>query len=281
MSYTIAMDLKGDVCAFLLQQIRAMGFPYERSADLMELATDFQMLKARVIAPKRRKVELADGLVVPLSLQLGFDAFALCAQAGRDLRPYQSRLLKKEDFRDLMLIDWGIQHFHMGTALEADGFMKRTDPLLFALVTDNHIHCVGFWSHGSWSDLEVVGIVHDNWPELIDKYRIHNIQGLSYTPTSADIGRLRNAQVNTAFEPRPGVFYFPPGGGQVLSGHSFIATQLALRLQRAVDVLTTKVKERIQELGGLTSSMTVSAYLGFNQLEARDQAGHLIAAQAV
>jgi hypothetical protein len=54
--------------------------------------------------------------MVPARLAAGEQAFLTAVVAGDNLRPYQNTRLAKADFDDGLLNDFGIQHFHLGTA---------------------------------------------------------------------------------------------------------------------------------------------------------------------
>ncbi len=229
----IEIDIERDVRDHLRNEVIKLGYQYAGPDDLNTIATKFLMLKARLIPASRRIVEIANDLQVPEDLKKGFEAFRRQAESGNALYPYQSKKIDDEAFIDSMFVEWGIQHFHLGESLESDGFVSRTDPLLFALVTNSHVYCIGFWSHGEWADTEIVGKIHDNWPETIAKFRATSVVELACTPSSADLKTLRRNGVSAFFEPRPGVIYGPIAGGQTTTGHSARAMMHAVKLLKS------------------------------------------------
>lgn len=226
----IEIDIERDVRDHLRNEISKLGYLYSGPDDLNTIATKFLMLKARLIPAGKRIVEHANDLQVPVDLKNGFDAFKIEAESGGNLHPYQSKKIDDEAFIDAMFVEWGIQHFHLGESVDSDEFVSRTDPLLFALVTSSHIYCIGFWSHGEWADMEIVGKIHDNWPETIAQFRATSLLALTNPPSSADLKKLRKSGVSSFFEPRPGVIYGPIAGGQTACGHSARAMMHAINL---------------------------------------------------
>jgi len=98
--------------------------------------------------------------------------------ADDDLRPHQSTQLERPDYEDGLLNDFGIQHFHLGTAQHPNKpfFVSREDPLLFGLVQDDAFYCIGYYKHGDWSKTELLDIVHAHWPSVISDHTISGIQ---------------------------------------------------------------------------------------------------------
>ena len=122
---------------------------------------------------------------------------------------------------DRLYIHWGIHHLHLGRYLEPDGFMERTGPLLFCRFDNKNAYFINVFPHSStsWTDQDMIRILHDNWPESIEIYRLRGVIGLDRTITNENIRTLRDGNVNTAVEVREGVVYIPPGGGVSSSGH--------------------------------------------------------------
>lgn len=80
-------------------------------------------------------------------------------QAQRD-----KRLHRRSDL-ELLISDWGLHHLHLTTELEPDGFVERTDDLLFAAFTDKDAYLIGIYPHGSWVLREVIETLVQEWPD--------------------------------------------------------------------------------------------------------------------
>ena len=98
-----------------------------------------------------------------------------------------------------MLNDFGIQHFHLGTKEHPriPSFVARTDPLLFAMVQENDLYCIGYYKHGEWSKATLLDVVHENWPDTISGYSVADVR-LAHLYTDDEHEKLRKADINVA-----------------------------------------------------------------------------------
>jgi len=270
----IEMDLKRDIARQLVSLIRSWGYECADDEPLLEIGCRFQMLQARVPPPQPRELIFATGFICPPDQQRGLWEFRVRSRSGAPLKPFLSRTSQKADFRDGMLIDWGILHFHLSDELQADGFVRRSDDVLFAMVRENAIYCIGFWPHKSWSKQDVIGIVHDNWPRLIEQYRVKGLVGLSRPITDQDVEKLRKANINTIVEPRPAAFYLGPGGGMASSGHSIVAVTKTSYLLDVIEHLEDEARKSLETIG--RESCQLLAHLESDRVSVKDESGNVI-----
>ncbi|HBL12133.1 MAG TPA: hypothetical protein DD379_12130, partial [Cyanobacteria bacterium UBA11162] len=137
-----------------------------------------------------------------------------------DLRPHLSKRIGNLDYNDLLLNDWGIYHLHLGTTLDASGFITRTGPVLFARFDHKRAFLINVMKHDNWSRQEFIRILHENWPDSIESFRPYGIQKLKYVPSDTDIKDCRKAGIQTAVQLEEGIVYLPIGGGYAVSGIS-------------------------------------------------------------
>jgi|MTBAKSStandDraft_2_1061841.scaffolds.fasta_scaffold05625_2 hypothetical protein len=90
-------------------------------------------------------------------------------------------------------------------------------------ITENIFYEINIFNHGNWTNLDIVEIIHSNWPETIERFMLKDILGLSFVPTSADIKQLRRGQVNPFIQTNDGTVYSPIGGGYMTNGTSMEA----------------------------------------------------------
>jgi hypothetical protein len=141
---------------------------------------------------------------------------------GEDLNRRYSKSLKKLQYNDLMLHDWGIHHLHLGLAIEKDGFfVERTGDLLFVLRRDDDLYLLDVRAHGAWTDADLVEIVHTNWPDTIAQYRLKGLTGPALSPVQRK--NLRDRNGNAGILMQDGTFYMAIGGGIVGSGDNLRA----------------------------------------------------------
>lgn len=223
-------------------------------------------IEHRLVENRPRKIHYSDHFSCPTELERGWEILKNKIESGQDIKPHLSKLVLKATNKDFLLNDWRIHHFHLGEELEGD-FIKRTGPLLFAIVTDIKFYVIDIFSHGKWADCDIVEIIHKNWPDLISNYRIRNVTGLSHKETSQDRLNLRKNHVNSFFECSDGSIYAPIGGGSVLSGYSientlFKVDQTIRELEHLQDFLEN-------ELSNLRSEIEGCGYEGEESLEAK------------
>ncbi|TGE81343.1 hypothetical protein C7Y70_13125 [Pseudoalteromonas sp. KS88] len=141
----------------------------------------------RKIPRKAREVVFPKNFEVPKEIAKGFELFCSNASLGGDLAPYMSKgteIYKFEmepDGDDVMVnrtVDglfnhWNIRHFHLGMKMKGR-YIERSGPLLYAIVTEDKIYAIAIMEHGAWVDKNLLTIVKDNWPELIDDNKVVN-----------------------------------------------------------------------------------------------------------
>ncbi len=182
-------------------------------------------LGKRRIRSCRRQVFIAKEFTCPEGHREVLERIKETVQTGNTLTPYQSKaVLEKPSAKDGLLFDWDIHHLHLGKMINADGFVARTKDLLFVRATDTSIYFLSVGSHGDWGDVELLEIIHRNWPETIVHRKMKGIvigpDGVA--PTSDEIVELRKgAYMMTALS--DGTAYSPPGGGIASSGDSVAA----------------------------------------------------------
>ena len=180
----------------------------------------YQRYKCRIIDKRPRIALEASGLSVPQIYQSAYQEIISDIENGNDLKKYQSRNLKKLDYDDDMLSHWGIQHFHLGQTIEDDGYVKRSGDLLFIHFSEINAHILGFFNHGAWIDLEIIEILHENWPQELAVFR----SGSNTAPlTESDYKALRKKHANANVTVQDGTEYLSPGMGVTANGAPFFA----------------------------------------------------------
>ena len=139
---------------------------------------------------------------------------------GADLTPYRSRQSQNTEFQDGLFDHWNIHHFHLGRNFEKDGFVERTNDLLFCLIDDTFAYCIKVASHDSspWVKKELITIIHRNWPDALDHCRARGISSLATDLQDEDLGKLRKAGIVTILDMEDGTFYIEPGIGRTSGG---------------------------------------------------------------
>ena len=152
------------------------------ASPLNSLLLTYGNWRSRFVHTQPRTVHLSSKLRASLQAtehKAALGAISAAIQAGDDLTPYLSRGIKtayvpqaQRDKRlhrrsdlDLLISDWGLHHLHLATQLEPDGFVHRTDDLLFAAFTDEDAYLIGIHPHGNWALRELVEVLVREWPD--------------------------------------------------------------------------------------------------------------------
>lgn len=196
---------------------------------------------------------------------------------GADLTKYLSRRIrvgfelpqnpaKKKLARlqhlDLLLNDWGIYHLHLSTNVEADGFVKRDDPLLFAMFRPNKAYLLDIGTHDTFVNEALARIAIESWPADQLFVKLQGVLGLQRgSPYSSDERKqLRSAGIASFIQIGSQV-YSPPGGIST-AGTSARAAMWSNRVMRILEHFEEDVRQDplriidfIRQHGGNPSEM--------------------------
>lgn len=246
-SGTIIADFFEDMAGMARQELLAAHYKVSSSDKAEEVVTAYFNVLARRIAARPRTVFIANGFQCPAEHRAGFDLVCEKAKSGDALWPHQSRKLADANFDDSLLNDWGINHLHLGTRIEADGFVTRSGPVLYARVTLGELSCIAIIDHGNWSKRQLLEIVHSNWPNSIAGSTIRG-DGLEYEASDDQIKDLRAAGVNVLTQRADGTIHFGPGGGYATNGRGMQVVNSMIGWRRLSNKLERTTAEKLGDL---------------------------------
>ena len=230
------------------KKLISAGYSDPTSAEAEDIVRAYLNVRRRRVSIRRRAVHRA-AYSAPPDLVEGEKEFLAKAKAGEDLLPHQSTSLEQPDYEDGMLNDFGIQHFHLGTTQHPTrpSFVARTDPILFAMVREDDLYCIGYYGHGEWSRATLLDVIHENWPDTIAGFSLDGVT-LAHSYTDDEHEKLRRADINVATQRPDGTIHMGPGGGTTLAGTSIrdmrdlmSARQFCSQLESAVIVEVRKL----------------------------------------
>lgn len=245
----IETDFQNDWIDFLSKELFNHGFDKSSLPKREDISNYHFNFMIRKIPSIPRAILKADTFIYPNQNRDVLLSIEAKIEFGEDLTCYLSDKIDKLRFDDDLLNDWGIHHLHLGSNFEHNPkFIKRTSELLFVRFSDAKAYFIGVYDHKSWTKQELIEIIHRNWPESIEKFRIKGINGISRIPTEQDIYALRKGHVNYVIKIEPDNFYIPIGDGVMLSGVSSRAAKWSLRYERRVDEFETYLQKNIRNI---------------------------------
>jgi hypothetical protein len=250
---TVEIDLVHDWNEFLISQFKR--FPFLDESEYLNIPVDKLSILYfnwfyRLIQPVKRKVHYSKEFICPANLKAGLKEVVRKIQSGHELIAHQSRNLKKLKFNDGLFNDWGLQHLHLGTEIEEDGFVTRNGDVLYILFDNENAYLIQVMDHKSFSKLELMRIVHRNWPETISKHRAVGFDSLAYEITDNDVHLSRKEGSNIFIEV-DGIIYFPTGGGITSSKKSVSALRHSdfyfFRVKNIEKKIKTNLNQYVQD----------------------------------
>ena len=242
------MSLLSDLSRLIEDQLDKNSISYDRSMPLDRLVARYFEMNVRQVQPVPRQVHFSDRIHPSLgelsrqgrddpSAENAWGAVFRLRQllvAGANVNGFLSTRIRRATVRDGLLWHYGMHHFHLASEMDAHGFVKRSDHLLFAIVAPEDAYFVDVRPHppkGSieWSSQELLHIVHSNWPHLIEANVLRGIHGTQLA--DGEIHELRRKNANYAIE-IDGKAIAPLGGGMAGDGSSVLCTIFASKLLR-------------------------------------------------
>lgn len=221
--------------------------------DLNKICLLYMNLYRRLIEAKPRKIYKSKEFKSPKGLETNLQDLENRIIKGDDLTPFLSRKLKKLDFPDATLNEWGIYHLHLGGLKNPDEFSGGFNELLFVMFDDSNAYFIQIMTHKDWTNKELITIIHKNWPALITRFKTMMI---SVEKTSdSDRMKWRKGGINIPITMDDGTTYFGPGGGILLTQYSIldknycnIMIKNLKRIEREILNMKIIIKSKIKEI---------------------------------
>lgn len=207
-------------------ELTKAGFDHSNRRE-EECTIIWQVWNRRIVRPIIRQVHKAKSFVCPPSLKRGLYQLNDAFKKSSVLWPWQSKLIEKPTYEDGLYNDYGVIHFHLGTEFDSKGYIKRTGELLFAIVDNQNVYEIGIYNHGDWYEVDILDIIDENWPHLLNPVTIQALD-IVYSPTTRkEVKTLRDANILSLIKLKSGRIIAPPGGGVASDGTSVEAVEAA------------------------------------------------------
>lgn len=257
-TYDLKIDFYRDWKDLLKRRLLEEGFKKD------DLSTDvcFQYFNysRRLISPLPRKVRISKEFHCPENLREGLDLIIEKIKNGVDLKPHLSKGILNLNYHDDLLNDWGIHHLHLGTIKDNSGFFRRTGPVLFVRFDNKCAYIINVMRHGSWAKQEMIRIIHNNWPESVERFQLVGVSAANPALTDKQYKEARHSHSIVLVEGGKGTVYGPLGMGYSTSGHSLEVSRtcdsIAIRLRdyekfikEHISTLVNEMIERGKDVG--------------------------------
>ncbi len=241
------MDLFRALASVLLSELLGKGYRIPAGWGDTEIVEGYINLVFRQLPPEPRKLQKAIALSCPPDVTAGLAELVRKIEAGEPLRPHQSRTLKKPRYNDGLFTDWGVQHFHLGTVVQSDGFVERTGPVLFAFCKGRNFYAIQIYEHGAWAKPEVVELLQANWPAITAPFELKGIKPTTPELSEEDIAAFRKAGLMHLVQV-DGKFVYPMGGGVVSTGDSATVVKDVSTLRTLCRELEDLVRKELEDV---------------------------------
>jgi hypothetical protein len=225
-SSLIRAEFWKDFVAFIKQQLVKAGMLLDGTESDEKILIAYYNRAARELLPRPRSVHTPKDFSVLAEHQSAIADIRREIESGVDLSPRLSKRIKDWEYVDKMLADFGIHHLHLGNTIEADGFVTRGGPLLYARFDPGNAYFLAILGHNEWTNPDLIEIIHANWPETIARLKIPAL-GLQYPISAQDRKELRKANIDAPIELKDGTIYGSLGGGVSSDG---TPTVIAMRI---------------------------------------------------
>jgi hypothetical protein len=225
----------------------------------------FESLRRRIVQ-KPRVLKIADDFRCPVEEEAGWKALQDKVRRGEDLNPHLSGRHASLFNQDGLLAEWGAHHFHLGTGPDPQksSYVKRTGPLVYALVDDITFCAINVYPHGSWEEIGIIESIHRNWPDMIRKYRVKGIGGEILDKPQRRT--LRKKNLNVCVATADGTVYMPIGGGVTGAGVKLESLMCADRWHAEIQVLQPEFENQLDQV---MTTLKRHGYAGENEIEAQ------------
>ena len=245
-THNLRLDFIRDWHQHVVAELARLGYAVDATESIEALTYKYYNVARRRILSQPRQIFEARVFVCPQQHGGGYAALKAKIIAGDDINPNLSKRLLSAEYEDLLLNDWGIHHFHLGDT-KVRGFVERTGPLLFAYVAQDAVYCIAVRDHQAFSEKALLAILHENWPDVLARFRMRGVISVDVEYTDAERAVLRNAGIQTLVQVVPGVVYYAPGGGYTSAGTSLAAQMWTNRRLREIHFLEEYVRVHLDQ----------------------------------
>jgi hypothetical protein len=222
------MDFFNDLRGAIEFNLNRWRVNYNKMAPIEDLLLDYLTMIKKMVSARPRIVKFSPDLTAKLSTHSKRNEILLIQQlfaAGKNVNPYQSKRLLQTNFHDHLVYEWEIYHFHLSDSTQKNSsFVKQVNQLLFVHVSHHEAIFLDAVNHapGIFGDTRGIEILHDHFPNVIDRYVDTRESEHFLIPdvNALERQRLWDKGYNIPMTSIRGKMYVNPGLGRTTSGHN-------------------------------------------------------------
>jgi hypothetical protein len=249
----VHLDFHADVLVLAERALVANGAVVGPGGPHLDAVYRYYAHLRRLVEQRCYRVLEAAELVCPPQFAAGYAQLKNELENGIDVTARLSTRITKPAYKDMLLNDWGVTHFHVNLRDPA-GDVKHENTILLAMIHDDIVYCIGFFPHRAWTRIEYLEIMQRNWPQSLQHARVH--AAMAYEMTDDERAKMRDRKANVLTNVN-GVVYGAIGGGYTAAGTSMRAHREADHALLSLDSYEVWVRTNaativaaIEEAGG-------------------------------
>lgn len=134
--YSIEIDLLSDLQNISKHRLYDVGFEVADKTEEDWIRLFFNVQK-RLVTNTPRTILKSKEFVCPPQYSEALKEIEEKITYGQSLSMYMSKTILDLGYKDLLLFDWNIHHFHLSKRKNRDRFVKRSDFELFVFFTED------------------------------------------------------------------------------------------------------------------------------------------------
>lgn len=247
------LNMKEELNNLAALKLTQAGYNNIRVSEALE---QYYNAALRSIIPKPRTIMKSKEFVCPSGYEKKLRFFEDSVNQGKDLRPFMTKTMLDVTFQDKMLFDWGLYHFHLSDAVDTRDkrFMARSGQLLIAYKDwndDNTLYFLQVVSHQKlnlWTTQDFIRCLADNWPAMMEQYRMPGMVDMEFSVTDADLAGLRSANVSSFVNLGDGRAYIGSNFGLTGAGTSVRVQFNLIAANKSASLTEKLIKENGREI---------------------------------
>jgi hypothetical protein len=263
------MDFNADFKRIVEKRLQGLGVKFSADDNLEKLMLLVLNHARKTISALPRQVYSSTEFIEKKSkldepMQSAADEILKKLKEGEDVSAHLSTDSIDPAKPDELLADWRIHHFHISNhkKKQADAFYKRTESLLFALVTNDASYFIDIYPHGkkhpeAWTRQDLIRIINKEWPQLLNPFRFPSDVKLSHEVSDLELKKLRQIKVNY---PVPVGDSAISTGGFAMDGTPVADVMQIIQIKRDIDEIIKSMNNNSAQW-----KMKISAESGFSE----------------